>query len=68
MTIPETFIHHANAVRDAAAAVDAARAARDATAEAIAITALDAAAKAREAFWRTVQKDNYAPRRRNFWS
>ena len=76
MTLFEEAIHHDHAVRNAAAAVDAARLAHDATAEANAIAGLEAADAARQTFLKKLQKasfgnlDDYdtarAPGRR-FW-
>jgi hypothetical protein len=66
VTIPETLVFHDRAVRDAAAAVDAARAAGDQAAEASAVAALEAAARAREDFHR--QLANPEPMRRGFWN
>lgn len=76
MTLFEEAIAHEQAVRDAAAAVDAARAVRDAAAEAVAIAQLEATDRARQQFLEKLSRamrgnvDDYdtarAPGRR-FW-
>jgi hypothetical protein len=50
VTLFEEAIHHDHAVRDAAAAVDAARLVHDSAAEALAIAQLEAADRARRQF------------------
>ena len=76
MTFWEEALHHATAVRDAAAAVDAARAAHDPAAEAVAIAWLEAVDRARQQFAAKLEKatrgplDDHDPARapgRRFW-
>jgi len=67
LNLPETLRFHNEAVRTAATAVDAARAAHDATAEATAVAELERAAGARTAFIRSFNRQNLEHRGSSFW-